>query len=77
MGQDPTPVCKSFGCRATRFDNALHMLYTRYMANPKELIAIRIKPRHLAELKKIAKADDDSVSEVIRKAIEEYLAKRK
>jgi hypothetical protein len=47
------------------------------MANPKELIAIRVKPGHLAELKKIAKAEDDSVSEVIRRAIEEYLAKRK
>jgi predicted transcriptional regulator len=43
----------------------------------KKLIAVRVKEHHVAELKRIAKQEDDSVSEVIRRAIEDYLKRRK
>jgi hypothetical protein len=43
----------------------------------KRLIAFRVKQQHYAELERIAKEDDDSISEVIRKAIESFLKKRK
>jgi metal-responsive CopG/Arc/MetJ family transcriptional regulator len=39
----------------------------------KKLIAVRVKEAHLAELERIGKREDDSVSELIRKAIEDYL----
>jgi hypothetical protein len=52
-------------------DGVLQLLYTLWVA--KKLIAVRVKEAHLAELERISKREDDSVSELIRKAIEDYL----
>lgn len=43
----------------------------------KTLTAIRLEPRQLAELEKIAKREDRVVSYLIRKAIDEYVARHK
>ena len=49
--------------------------HTRRMA--KTLTAIRLEPKQLAELGKIAKREDRVVSYLIRKAIDEYVARHK
>jgi predicted transcriptional regulator len=41
------------------------------------LTAIRLDPKQLRELERIAKRDDRAVSYVIRKAIDEYIRKDK
>ena len=43
----------------------------------KTLTAIRLEPKQIAELEKIAKREDRVVSYLIRKAIDEYLARHK
>ena len=43
----------------------------------KELTAIRLEPKQLAELSKIAKREDRAVSYIIRKAIDEYIKRKK
>jgi predicted transcriptional regulator len=46
----------------------------------KKLTAVRIKEKTLAELSKIAKREDEKLSEVIRRALEDFVrreAKRK
>lgn len=43
----------------------------------KTLTAIRLEPKRIAELEKIAKREDRAVSYLIRKAIDEYLARHK
>lgn len=42
----------------------------------KKLIALRVKEGHYSQLERIAKIEDESVSEVIRKAIEDFLKRR-
>lgn len=44
---------------------------------PKTLTAIRLEPKQLAELEKIAKRDDRAVSYLIRKAIDEFIRREK
>lgn len=43
----------------------------------KEITAIRLEPKQLAELEKIAKREDRAVSYIIRKAIDEYIKREK
>ncbi len=43
----------------------------------KKLIAIRIKEGHQLELERLAKKEDETVSSLIRRAIEEFLARKK
>jgi predicted transcriptional regulator len=43
----------------------------------KILIGVRIKPRDLKELEKLAKKEDESVSFLIRQAIKEFLDRRR
>ena len=43
----------------------------------KTLTAIRLEPKQLAELEKIAKREDRAVSYLIRKAIDEYIKREK
>jgi hypothetical protein len=42
---------------------------------PKKLIALRVKEKDLRALERIAKREDESVSETIRRAIVEFLKK--
>lgn len=42
---------------------------------PKKLVALRLDPKQLRELERIAKRDDRAVSYIIRKAIDEYIRK--
>ena len=41
----------------------------------KKLTAVRLEPRQLAKLEKIAKREDRTVGYLIRKAVEEFVAK--
>jgi predicted transcriptional regulator len=50
-------------------------MYTTFV--PKKLTGIRIKERDLAELEKLAKKEDETVSSLIRQAIREFLDRRK
>jgi len=43
----------------------------------KKNTAVRIKERDLAELEKLAKKEDETVSSLIRQAIRDFLDKRK
>jgi predicted transcriptional regulator len=43
----------------------------------KTLTAIRLEPKQLTELEKIAKREDRAVSYLIRKAIDEYIKSEK
>jgi predicted DNA-binding protein len=47
------------------------------MQRLKELIALRLDPKQLAELERIAKREDRAVSYIIRKAIDAYIQKDK
>ena len=51
------------------------MLYTDVVR--KKLIAVRLKPEQLKKLEKIATREDLPVSWLIRKAIDEFLKRRK
>jgi predicted transcriptional regulator len=42
-----------------------------------KLTAIRLDPKQLADLERIAKREDRAVSYIIRKAIDEYIRKDK
>lgn len=44
---------------------------------PKTLTAIRLEPKQLADLEKIAKREDRAVSYLIRKAIDQFIQKEK
>jgi predicted transcriptional regulator len=43
----------------------------------KRLTAVRIKERHQKELEKLAKKEDETVSSLIRQAIQEFLDRKK
>jgi len=43
----------------------------------KTLTAVRLEPKQLAELEKIAKRQDRPIAYIIRKAIDEYVRKVK
>jgi len=43
----------------------------------KKMTAVRLEPKQLAELGKIAKREDRAVSYLIRKAIDEYIKREK
>jgi predicted transcriptional regulator len=43
----------------------------------KTLTAVRLKPRDLKELEKLAKKEDETVSFFIRQAIKEFLDRRR
>jgi hypothetical protein len=43
----------------------------------KKLTALRLEPKQLSELERIAKRQDRTVSYIIRKAIDEYIRKEK
>ena len=51
------------------------MVYNQIMA--KTLTAVRLEPKQLAELEKIAKHQDRTIAYIIRKAIDEYVRKVK
>jgi hypothetical protein len=55
------------------FDSVSYLLYALNMA--KKLIALRVKEKDLKALEKIAKREQESVSETIRRAILEFLKK--
>jgi predicted DNA-binding protein len=44
---------------------------------PKKLYAVRLNPRQIKALNKLAKAEDIPAAQIIRKAIDAYLAKQK
>lgn len=43
------------------------------MATKKELIAFRLKPSNILKLKEIAEKKDITISELVRKVVENYL----
>ena len=50
-------------------------LYSDVMV--KKLIALRLEPKQIQALERIAKRDDRAVSYVIRKAIDDYIRREK
>ncbi len=58
---------------STLFDYVSYLLYALDMA--KKLIALRVKEKDLKALEKIAKREQESVSETIRRAIVQLLKK--
>ena len=64
-------LCERAECARHRYT----VYYARCMA--KTLTAIRLEPKRIAELEKIAKREDRAVSYLIRKAIDEYVARHK
>lgn len=55
----------------------LLLCYTRNRSLRVYYAAIRLEPKQLAELEKIAKREDRAVSYIIRKAIDEYIKREK
>jgi hypothetical protein len=49
----------------------IYSLYDRFVA--KVLTAVRLKERTLAALREIAKREDESVSEIIRRLVEDFV----
>jgi len=43
----------------------------------KTLTAVRLEPKQLAELEKIAKREDRTIAYLIRKAVDEYIKREK
>jgi hypothetical protein len=57
-------------------DNRRTVLYSVGM--PKDLTAVRLRPEQLKQLAKLAAQDQESsISSLIRRAVDEFLAKRK
>ena len=55
-------------------DRLYNLLYNKGMkTNYTELIALRITPQMLAELKRAAEAEGDNVSEFIRSMLQDHL----
>jgi len=47
------------------------------MSMPKKLTTIRLDPKQLSQLERIAKREDRTVSYIIRKAIDDHIRKDK
>jgi hypothetical protein len=53
------------------FTDDIYSLYAEFVA--KVLTAVRLKERTLATLREIAKREDESVSEIIRRLVEDFV----